>query len=104
VTDFSDWESYLWPGTTVLPIHRHLFGDVYEWAGKLRTAPMFPTSMVKGGPSPESIAAGEFDADDQYPYRYYPTGEGMLAHLETWFARLNEPTDYDKTGVSHRVV
>jgi len=76
-------------------IHRHLFGDVYEWAGQLRTAPVFPVSMVKGGPSPESIAAGDFDADDQYPYRYFPAGEGMVAHLKMWFARLNEPTVYE---------
>ncbi|MDR1264679.1 MAG: Fic family protein [Propionibacteriaceae bacterium] len=75
-------------------IHRHLFQDVYEWAGKLRTAPPFPTAMVKGGPSPESIAAGDYTADDQHPYRYFPAGEGMVSHLRTWFSRLNESTDY----------
>ena len=77
----------------LLAIHWHLFQDVYEWAGELRTAPVFPVSMVKGGPSPESITAGDYDADD--PYRYFPAGEGMVAHLEMWFVRLNEPTAYE---------
>jgi cell filamentation protein len=45
-------------------IHHCLFQDVYAWAGELRTAPPFPVAMVKGGPSPESIAAGDYDADD----------------------------------------
>ena len=76
-------------------IHHHLFQDVYEWAGELRTAPAFPVAMVKGGPSPESIAAGDYDADDHYPYRYFPAGDGMVAHLRAWFARLNEPTNYE---------
>jgi len=75
-------------------IHRHLFRDTYEWAGELRTAPAFPVSMVKGGPSPESIAAGDYDSDDHYPYHYFPAGDGMMAHLQMWFARLNEPTGY----------
>jgi len=79
----------------LLAIHRHLFQDVYKWAGKLRTAPAFPVAMVKGGPSPESIAAGDFDADDQYPYRYFPAGDGMVTHLQMWFVRLNEPSDYE---------
>ena len=136
MADFSDWDSYFWPGTKVLrnlfdehnqtllndlelmattsrsfelaaepvdgafdlthllAIHRHLFGDVYEWAGELRAAPVFPVMMVKGGPSPESIAAGDYDADDQYPYHYFPAGEGMVAHLNMWLARLNAPTSY----------
>ncbi|MDR1078072.1 MAG: Fic family protein [Propionibacteriaceae bacterium] len=79
-------------------IHRHLFQDVYDWAGDLRTSPLFPTVMVKGGPSPASIAAGEYDANDQYPYRYFPAGDSMVEHLTTWFARLNEPTDYVGMG------
>ena len=79
----------------MLAIHSHLFSDVYKWAGKLRTAPVFPVSMVKGGPSPESIAAGEYDADDKFPYRYFPAGDGMVAHLTMWFARLNEPAGYE---------
>ncbi len=135
-SDFPDWESYFYPGATVLrnlfgeheqdklnelelmsvrarsfqlaaepvegdfdlehlqAIHRHLFQDVYVWAGELRTSPLFPVSMVKGGPSPESIATGEYDADDQYPYRYFPAGDSMVSHLLMWFERLNEPTDY----------
>jgi cell filamentation protein len=134
--DFPDWESYFYPGTTVLrnlfgerdqyklnelelmavksrsfvlaadpiaggfdlehlqAIHRHLFQDVYAWAGELRTAPLFPVSMVKGGPSPESIAIGDYDAGDQHPYQYFPAGDGMVSHLLMWFTRLNEPTDY----------
>jgi cell filamentation protein len=75
-------------------IHRKLFHDVYEWAGELRTAPPFPTAMIKGGPSPESIAAGEYTADDRHPYRYFPAGEGMVSHLHIWFSRLSEPADY----------
>ena len=78
----------------LLEIHRRLFGDVYSWAGQLRTAPAFPVSMVKGGPSPDSIAAGDYDADDKYPYRYFPAGDGMVAHLDMWFTRLNESADY----------
>ncbi|MDR2973508.1 MAG: Fic family protein [Propionibacteriaceae bacterium] len=135
-SDFPDWESYFYPGTTVLcnlfdehnqselnelelmavksrsfalatesmtgtfdlehlqAIHRHLFQDVYPWAGELRTAPLFPVSMVKGGPSPESIASGDYVADDQHPYQYFPAGDGMVSHLQMWFARLNEPTNF----------
>jgi cell filamentation protein len=135
--DFPDWDSYFWPGTTVLRnlvgvrdqdrlnelehmavgsrsveltgdpikgafdlehlcrIHRHLFQDVYEWAGELRTGPQFPTTMVKAGPSPESIAAGEYDAADQHPYRYFSAGEPMISHLDTWFARLSEVREAD---------
>ncbi|MDR2564547.1 MAG: Fic family protein [Bifidobacteriaceae bacterium] len=75
-------------------IHQHLFQDIYEWAGELRTSPPFPMAMFKGGPSPQSIATGKYTADDRYPYRYFPAGEGMVAHLRTWFARLVEPADY----------
>jgi cell filamentation protein len=75
-------------------IHWHLFQDVYEWAGELRTAPLFPVSMVKGGPSPESITAGEYDSDDKYPYRYFPAGDGMVSHLHMWLGRLNNPSGY----------
>ncbi|MDR2374570.1 MAG: Fic family protein [Bifidobacteriaceae bacterium] len=75
-------------------IHRSLFQDVYEWAGELRTAPAFPVTMVKGGPSPASIAAGEYGADDRYPYHYFSAGEGMVSHLRTWFARLKELSDH----------
>ncbi len=55
-------------------IHHHLFQDVYAWAGELRTSPQFPVSMVKGGPSPQSIAAGDYDSDDQHPYHLLPSG------------------------------
>jgi cell filamentation protein len=75
-------------------IHRWLFRDVYEWAGELRTAPVFPVAMVKGGPSPESIAAGEYDADDQHPYRYFSAGQGMASHLQMWFTRLGGESGY----------
>lgn len=132
VSEFSNWESYFWPGTSVLKnlanernqpiltdlelmatrvrgaeiashpikgdfdlahlceIHHHLFQDIYEWAGQLRTAPAFPVAMFKGGPSSESIAHGVFDADDKHPYRYFPAGEAMESHLKDWFARLNQ--------------
>ncbi|MDR1295614.1 MAG: Fic family protein [Bifidobacteriaceae bacterium] len=53
-------------------IHRHLFQDIYEWAGKLRTSPRFSTAMVKGGPSPESIAAGKYTADVPAPLPLLP--------------------------------
>ena len=62
-------------------IHQHLFQDIYEWAGELRTAPAFPVAMFKGGPSPTSISAGNYEADDQHPYRYFPAGEAMESHL-----------------------
>jgi fido (protein-threonine AMPylation protein) len=69
-------------------VHWHLFQDVYEWAGQVRTAPPFPAVMVKGGPSPESIAAGRYDADDQHPYRYFPAGDAMVEHLARWLGKL----------------
>jgi len=74
-------------------IHHRLFQDIYDWAGQLRTSPAFPVQMVKGGPSPESIADGEYDADDGFPYPYFPAGEPMLSHLTMWFARLNDRCD-----------
>lgn len=70
-------------------IHRQILGDVYEWAGELRTWPLFPAQMVKSGPSPSSIALGRYDADDQYPYCYFPAGDGMVAHFDQWCHALS---------------
>jgi len=33
----------------LLAIHKHIFGDVYEWAGTLRTIPMVKGERVLGG-------------------------------------------------------
>jgi cell filamentation protein len=81
-------------------VHWRLFQDVYQWAGELRTAPTFPTTMVKSGPSPESIAAGEYNSEDHYPHRYFPAGEDMLAHLRAWLGRLNEVPGYPEMSPS----
>jgi cell filamentation protein len=70
-------------------IHRHIFGDVYDWAGQVRTAPPFPQQMVKAGPSPASIAAGRYDADDGYGYAYFPAGDAMCDHFDLWVRRLH---------------
>ena len=33
----------------LLAIHKHIFGDVYEWTGTLRTIPMVKGERVLGG-------------------------------------------------------
>jgi len=33
----------------MLAIHKHIFGDVYEWAGTIRTIPMVKGECVLGG-------------------------------------------------------
>jgi fido (protein-threonine AMPylation protein) len=60
-------------------IHKQLFQDVYAWAGELRTAPPFPTAMIKGGPSPDSIAAGEYTADDWFRAKFN-AGRFLIQH------------------------
>ena len=50
-------------------IHRHLFQDVYEWAGEERTAPT-DRFMIKAG------------------HAYYPAGPEMTKAAEKLFARL----------------
>lgn len=69
-------------------IHGRLFGDVYKWAGKERVG---PTSgfMTKGGPSPTSILAGDYAADDKYPHQYFPANEAMLEHFDRYCKMLD---------------
>ena len=62
-------------------IHRRIFERVYEWAGQERVAPV-SGPMVKVGPSPKSIAAGNYTADDEYPYYYYPANDDMAPHFD----------------------
>lgn len=50
-------------------IHRHIFQDIYEWAGEERVAPT-DRWMTKGG------------------HAYYPAGEVMTEAAETQFHRL----------------
>lgn len=52
-------------------IHRHLFQDVYEWAGEERTAPL-GQFMIKAG------------------HAYYPAGPEMTKAAEKLFAGLAE--------------
>ena len=33
----------------LLAIHKYIFDDIYEWAGKIRTIPMFKGERVLGG-------------------------------------------------------
>ncbi|MFT3716984.1 MAG: Fic family protein [Gordonia sp. (in: high G+C Gram-positive bacteria)] len=65
-------------------IHRAIFEKVYDWAGEPRVGPTFPKVMTKAGPSPESIARGDYRADDGHPYSYFPAGEEMLKHFDRW--------------------
>jgi len=51
-------------------IHRHVFQDVYEWAGEERTAP--DGWMVKDG------------------HRYYPAGPALTAAAEAEYAKIAE--------------
>ena len=75
-------------------IHRHVFGDVYGWAGQERTAPAFPMRMSKNGPSPLAIADGRYDAPADHSYDYYPAGDGMVEHFDSWIRRLHARGDY----------
>lgn len=63
-------------------IHRHIFQDVYDWAGQERTA---PTSgpMTKGG------------------FAYYPAGPQLTHAAEAEYAKIAEANylrDYDREG------
>lgn len=52
-------------------IHRHIFQDVYEWAGQERVGPM--GKMTKDGPDVVNFAVGDPDAPT-VAYGYYPAG------------------------------
>ena len=34
---------------TFLAVHNYIFGDLYEWAGKIRTIPIYKEEVVLGG-------------------------------------------------------
>lgn len=74
-------------------IHRRIFGDTYEWAGQERVGPPFPQRMVKTGPSPNSIAKGDYTAEDRYPYAYFPAGEAMADYFDEHVNRLRSQDD-----------
>lgn len=69
-------------------IHRRMLGDVYAWAGELRTP---GAGLQKFGPSPASIRAGDYTAPDMYLYLYAVAGESMERLADTWFDRLPAP-------------
>lgn len=73
-------------------IHQRIFGRVYEWAGQERVAPV-TGQMVKVGPSPRSIAQGDYTANDKYPYYYYPANDDMAPHLDRQVSRLHSYGD-----------
>lgn len=52
-------------------IHKHIFQDVYEWAGQERTAPTGP--MTKSAPDVVGYAIGDPNAPMR-AYAYYPAG------------------------------
>jgi cell filamentation protein len=51
-------------------IHRHIFQDVYEWAGQERVGPL--TIMTKAGPDVVNFAPGD-PAAPTVAYGYYPS-------------------------------
>jgi len=55
-------------------IHRHIFQDVYEWAGQERVAPT-DGPMYKG------------------PHAYFPAGPGLTARAEELYAQLAEKNE-----------
>lgn len=141
MTNDPDWDSYFYPGTTVLrnkitnpsfpdgitnpvildhvesgasvirmaeilsapvspearfdldyarAIHRHLFQDVYEFAGDLRTGPREGLTMTKRGPDVVAYAPGD-PAAPKIPYFYAPIAdvrnggaEKVYATIDTW--------------------
>lgn len=80
--------------THLCAIHRHVFGDVYAWAGQERNGPVFPMRMSKNGPSPMAISEGRYDAPADYPYDYFPAGDGMIEHFDLWVRRLHARDGY----------
>lgn len=74
-------------------IHRRIFGETYIWAGEERVGPEFPQLMTKGGPSPESIARGDYTANDEFGYRYFPAGDEMTKHFDRHLRKLHSYGD-----------
>jgi cell filamentation protein len=50
-------------------IHRHIFGDIFQWAGQERIGP--ESSMVRFAPDAVNYAPGD-SAAPMIPYRFYP--------------------------------
>lgn len=73
-------------------IHHRIFGRVYDWAGQERVAPV-TGQMVKVGPSPRSIAQGNYTANDEYPYYYYPANDDMAPHFDRQVRHLHSYGD-----------
>lgn len=66
-------------------IHRHIFQDVYEWAGQERVGPV--TFMVKAGPDVVHYPLGDPEAPE-VPYRYYAAGPSLSEAAEEQYRRL----------------
>jgi len=67
-------------------IHRHIFQDVYDWAGQERTAPV-GQFLVKTGPDVVRYPVGD-PAAPQIPYQYYPAGPSLTEAAENQYRRL----------------
>lgn len=50
--------------------------------------------MLTERASPRSIVAGRYDAPDNFPYRYFPAGEGMIEHFDRWINKLHAAGDF----------
>ena len=69
-------------------IHRHIFQDVYEWAGQERVAPL-GTFMVKSGPDIVHYPLGDPTAP-QMSYQYYPAGPVLGQAANEQYRRLSK--------------
>ena len=47
----------------LLAIHRHIFGDLYEWAGTIRTIPMVKGERVLGGDTVRYSQSDDIESD-----------------------------------------
>ncbi len=68
-------------------IHRHIFQDVYAWAGEPRVGPA--TRMTKSGPDVVNYSPGD-PAAPEMSYAYYPAGPEMEQAAERQFNALAE--------------
>ena len=68
-------------------IHRHIFQDVYEWAGEERTAPTGP--MSKTYPDVVNHAIGDPNAPLR-TYSYYPAGPQLEVDANKQYALIKD--------------
>lgn len=69
-------------------IHQHIFQDVYDWAGRERTAPV-GEFMTKMGPDVVNYRIGD-PAAPRVSYHYYPAGPALTEVAETQYHKLAE--------------